>query len=260
MDDKGNNKENYAPVNKDPFLRRALDAFGNMFALNICFVIGCLPIFTIGASVTALYAMCIRLQENEEETIVAGFIHEYKRSFKQATTAFLLLVVALVVMYGQLVFVKNYTGTIATFYKGVLFTEVVLVALTLGFLFPLISRFDNKLSVLIRNSLILAITYPGSWLKVALAWVAPIAICVMYPGVFIYIWYMWLLLIFGAIAYGSSYTIRKVIRLNTTRIEEAEEKKAAEEAVVEVDAEVSGSDVELKSEAEPEESEPDVEA
>ncbi len=65
-----------------------MDAFGTIFPLNVCFVIGCIPIFTIGASLSALYAMCIRLQEDEEETVAAGFIHEFKRSFKQSTIAF----------------------------------------------------------------------------------------------------------------------------------------------------------------------------
>ena len=95
MNEMTNNQDNKnSGRDKEPFLRRAMDAFGTMFALNICFVIGCIPIFTIGASFTALYAMCIRLQEDEEETVVSGFIHEFKRSFKQSTIAFLLLLVA----------------------------------------------------------------------------------------------------------------------------------------------------------------------
>ena len=67
MNEMTNNQDNKnSGRDKEPFLRRAMDAFGTMFALNICFVVGCIPIFTIGASFTALYAMCIRLQEDEE--------------------------------------------------------------------------------------------------------------------------------------------------------------------------------------------------
>ena len=76
-------RENDRGKEKEPLLRRAMDAFGTIFALNVCFVVGCIPIFTVGASLSALYAMCIRLQEDEEETVVAGFIHEFKRNFKQ---------------------------------------------------------------------------------------------------------------------------------------------------------------------------------
>lgn len=215
--------------NQEPFLKRALDAFGTMFGLNVCFVIGCIPIITIGASLTALYAMSIRLQEEEEETVVAGFIHEFKRSFKQSTIAFLAILLALFVMYFEFLLIKTVPGTISTFYTGVLILELIVLALIVPFLFPLIARYNNKLSISVRNSIILALTYKWSWIKVMVAWVAPIAFCIIYPEIFIYIWYLWLLLIFGAIAYGTSATMRKIFRLNEQRMEDAA-KKAEEEA------------------------------
>ncbi len=228
MNEISNNKENNRDKKKEPLLRRAMDAFGTIFALNICFVVGCIPIFTIGASLAALYAMCIRLQEDEEETVVAGFIHEFKRSFKQSTIAFLLIALALFVMFFEFLLVKKVTGFISTFYTFVLVIECVILALIVPFLFPLISRYNNKLSVLVRNSIILAITYLGSWIKVVVAWFAPIAFCVIYPTIFVSIWYLWLLFIFGAIAYGTSYTMRKIFKLNEQRIVDSE--KAKEEA------------------------------
>ena len=46
---------------------------------------------------------------------------------------------------------------------------------------------------------------------------------------------MWLLLLFGAIAWGTTHTIRKIFRLNEQRIIDTAEKerKAAEEAAKE---------------------------
>ncbi len=215
--------------NQEPFLKRALDAFGNIFALNICFVIGCIPIITIGASLSALYAMCIRLQEEEEETVAAGFIHEFKRSFKQSTVAFLAILLALFIMFFEFLVVKTVPGFLSTLYTGVLILELIVLALIVPFLFPLIARYNNKLSISVRNSIILALTYKWSWIKVMVAWFAPIALCIIYPEIFVYIWYLWLLLIFGAIAYGTSATMRNIFRLNEQRMEDAA-KKAEEEA------------------------------
>ncbi|WP_242996201.1 YesL family protein [Clostridium sp. AF17-21AC] len=239
-----NNQDNKnSGRDKEPFLRRAMDAFGTMFALNICFVIGCIPIFTIGASFTALYAMCIRLQEDEEETVVSGFIHEFKRSFKQSTIAFLLLLVAVAVMLAEYIMIKRVTGFISTFYTFVLIIEAVLVALVVPFLFPLIARYNNALSITVRNAMVLSITYLWSWVKVVIAWFVPIFICVKYPVVFVSIWYMWLLLLFGAIAWGTTHTIRKIFRLNEQRIIDTAEKerKAAEEAAKEAESDESES-------------------
>ena len=96
-------RENDRGKEKEPLLRRAMDAFGTIFALNVCFVVGCIPIFTVGASLSALYAMCIRLQEDEEETVVAGFIHEFKRNFKQSTIAYFFILLAIFVMYFEFI-------------------------------------------------------------------------------------------------------------------------------------------------------------
>ena len=133
------NRDNDREKQKIPLLRRAMDAFGTIFALNVCFVVGCIPIFTVGASLSALYAMCIRLQEDEEETVVAGFVHEFKRSFKQSTIAYFCILLAIFVMYFEFLLVKKVTGFISTFYTGVLITELIFMALIVPFLFPLIA-------------------------------------------------------------------------------------------------------------------------
>jgi uncharacterized membrane protein YesL len=214
----GTEKNNGSAPQKESLLKRGLDAFGYMFALNICFVIGCIPIFTIGASLTALYAMCIRIQEDEEETVVAGFIHEFKRSFKQSTAAFGIIVVVLVVLYGEWLLVNTTTGTISMFYTVVLYLELLILALTVFFLFPLMARYENKLSVLIKNSIMLSIGYFWSWVKVAVAWIAPIAFFIIYPELFLAAWYLWVLIIFGAIAWGTSHTMRAIFRQNEQNI------------------------------------------
>ena len=85
--------------------------------------------------------------------------------------------------------------------------------------------------------MVLSITYLWSWVKVVIAWFVPIFICVKYPVVFVSIWYMWLLLLFGAIAWGTTHTMRKIFRLNEQRIIDTAEKerKAAEEAAKEAE-------------------------
>ena len=204
------------------FLRKAMDAFGNIFGLNICFVVSSLPIITIGASLAALYSMCIRLQDGREETVLAGYITEFKKNFKQATKAYLVILLYLVVMLGEYIMINNVEGGISTFYTYVLIVETVFFCLVVPFVFPLIACFENTLINTFKNAFLLSIGYLGSWIKIFIAWFAPIAFCIIYPMLFIYIWYLWLLLIFGAIAYGTSFTVRKVFNRNKELEENAE--------------------------------------
>lgn len=226
--------DNNERVDKDDRNRlfRFFEVFGNVFGLNICFIIGCLPLFTIGASLTALYSMCIRLQENEEETIVYPFVTEFKKNFKQATITWLLLVVAFVVMGAEYLVIKKIGGVIGTVYLVVLFFELLFVALAIPFLFALIARYENDIIGTFKNSIILSVGYFGSWIKIVVAWIAPVLFSFyLEPIIFLLTWYLWILLIPATIAYGTTFTIRKVFRINAGRVEKTsnEEKDSSEE-------------------------------
>ena len=83
---------------------RAVETFGNIFALNIIFVLCCIPVVTIGASLTALYSVSMKMAKNEEGPIWKSFIAAFKSNFKRATFAWIYVILALVVMYGEYVF------------------------------------------------------------------------------------------------------------------------------------------------------------
>ena len=210
-------------------LKKGLDAFGNMFGLNICFVIGCLPVITIGASLAATYATAIRLQEEEEETILSCYIREFKRNFKQATLSFLAVLVIVAVLLAEWILVNTQTGAISLFYTIVFYLELLFLSLTLAFYFPMIARYQTTMKQAAKNSILLSVGYFWSWLKITVAWVAPIAFSIIYPIIFLYTWYLWLLLIFGMIIWGTSHTIRFVFAQNADALKQTEE-EAAEEA------------------------------
>jgi uncharacterized membrane protein YesL len=232
---KQSNKPAEKPDQREWRMKKGLDAFGNMFGLNVCFVIACLPVITIGASLSATYAMAIRLQEGEEETILHGFIHEFKRSFKQATIAWLLVLVAGAILWAENVLINNdfTTPGITIFYTIIFYLELLLVALTLAFLFPMIGRYNTTIKLAFKNSLLLSVGYVWSAIKIIVAWWAPIILSIVYPMIFIYTWYLWLLLLFGVIIWGTSHTIRKVFKRNEEALDATSEKKKEEAAEAE---------------------------
>ncbi len=206
-------------------LKKYLDAFGQIFALNICFVIGCIPVFTIGASLTALYAMCIRIQEGEEEYVVHGFIECYKKNFKKATISFFFMLLVGIIMFSELWFIDKTEGFVSWFYTIFLALQVGAAGLMFPFVFPLLSRYENTVKNTFINSFLLAIGFLPSWIKFTVAWIGPIAISYIYPIIFTQTWWMWLVFLFGLIAWGTSFTIRAVFRGN----KKVSEEKAAEE-------------------------------
>lgn len=199
------------------------ETFGNICALNVLWLLCSIPIVTIGASTTALYAVMLKLIDKEEGPVVRSFFAAFKSNFKQATTAWLIIIVVMVGICGELYFsyACGFEGTLAMFYLVLGGVELVLLCLTLPFLFPLIAKFENSIWNTFKNAFLLSVSNLGSWMKLFLAWFMSFFVYIVYPEAFYLIWYLWLILVFGLIAYGTSFTLRKVFR----RIEHVQEQK-----------------------------------
>lgn len=214
-------------VDKRNFLLKAWEIFGDIFMLNVMFVVCSLPIFTIGASLCALYAVSMKMVNREDGSITKSFLREFKRNFEQGTVAWLIVVVAMVAIWGELFYMANFSGLMTKIYTVVVVLEIVALALVLPFLFPLIARYENTLWNTVKNAFLLSICNLGKWLKVFLAWFAPIALSLLEPALFFNTWYLWLLIIFGLIGYGTSHSLLKVFE----RVSEVKEEDVKREEI-----------------------------
>ncbi len=195
------------------------ETFGNICALNVLWIVCSIPIFTIGASTTALYSVMMKQIKKEEGKIVRSYFSAFKSNFKQATKEWLIVMAVLVAIAGELYFSCGCEpGSFSRFYMILGVVELVLAAVTLPYVFPLTAKFENTVWNTFKNAFLLSVSDPLSWVKIFLAWFMPAFICVWKPIVFFYIWYLWLILIVGLIAYGTSFTIRKVLN----RLDEAQ--------------------------------------
>lgn len=209
-------------VDKRNGILKAWEIFGDIFMINIMFVLCSLPIVTIGASLCALYSMSIKLVYREDGSIARGFLDEFKKNFKQGTVAWLITMFAFVAIWGELFYIANFGGVMGKVYTVVVVLEVVVLALLLPFLYPLIARYENTMWNTFKNAFLLAISNFGKWLKIFLAWFAPIALSVAEPKVFFNTWYLWLVIAFGLIGYGTSHSLLAVFE----RVGEVKEEKA----------------------------------
>ena len=60
--------------------------------LNVLCVIFSIPLFTVGAAVTAKYYVAMKLARKEEPNVFKAFINSFRDNFKQATLLWLLSV------------------------------------------------------------------------------------------------------------------------------------------------------------------------
>lgn len=126
------------------YLNRLLTKVMYIVAANLLFVICSLPIFTIGASSCAMYAVLFRYLQGDEPDILRTFLKEFKNSFKQASLIWMGMLAAVVTLafnYYLLYYMEGvWTEGIRIFLNFVLLMLVILWA----YVYPAMSYYKNS--------------------------------------------------------------------------------------------------------------------
>ena len=139
-----------------PFMQ-GLTKMSNLLLLNLLALVCCIPIVTIGASLTALNYMTLKMVRNEDCYIVEGFFKSFKENFKQATIIWLLLLLAVLVLVGDFLIMKNYGSDFNIVLKVIITMVGILVVFTSTFLFPTLAKFDNPVFRTIKNAFVISV-------------------------------------------------------------------------------------------------------
>ena len=201
-----------------------LDVLGNLFVLNLIYILFSLPIVTIGASTTAMYSVTIKMVRKEDGPLWAGFVKEFKGTFARATKLWFIILGVLACVFAQYLIVVNYPGTLADIYLVVIVIELLLIFVGIPFIFPLQARYDNGVISTIKNAFLLSVSGLGACIKINIAWIGPIALSIIYPKLFLFTWYFWLILFFALIAYMASFSANRIF----DKVEEAASDKESQ--------------------------------
>lgn len=136
---------------------RFLSTFCDLLFTNALFIICSLPIFTIGASLTAMYNIIFRLQDREDSYIYKMFFEAFKSNFKQATLIWVPFLF-LSAFFGADLYIiyKVIDPQYSWMQFPVWFLLVILISIQM-YVYPLISRFENDMKQTLVNAVLLAI-------------------------------------------------------------------------------------------------------
>lgn len=129
--------------------------------LNILWFICCLPVFTVGASTTALFYVTLKIAKNEEGAVTRAFFRSFKENFRQATVIWLIMLVAGVILGidGYIFYHMRFDNILWTLGTAVFMAVLVAYAIVLMYIFPLVARFDNTIWAMFRNSLMIGMRF-----------------------------------------------------------------------------------------------------
>lgn len=187
-----------------------LNKLVNLVVLNLCFVISCVPIITIGTAITSLYSVNLKMVKNEESYVFQSYFRAFKQNFKISTIAWLVTLAFGVVFYFYYNFSKTLTGGL----KWVLIAAVgaifvLYIAYTI-YIFPYISRFENTYIESAKNSVIIALTNISTTLAIMLTTAAAVLLSVFNFEVFVRLIFVWAVVGFSAMNFLHSFFIKRV--------------------------------------------------
>lgn len=182
----------------------------DLLILNLCFLAGCIPIFTIGAAQTAVFTVNLKAVRKEEGSVFAEFWKAFKANFGQGTKLWglmLLLGVIFVVDFRALGMLE---GTVVWVLKAMLGAMLLIYLAVLPWIFGYNARFADNVKTVLKNALILC--GANGPVSAAMLCVTFLAAFVSFYSVefFLRAAFVWVVLGFSMVNYVQSYLMRRV--------------------------------------------------
>ena len=134
---------------------RSLSTVADLIVLNLLTLLCCLPLFTIGAALTALNAAAIKIVRGEETAPVKDYFRDFRQNFKKGTGMGLLFLLVFAVLGADYLA----AGRFVPILRPVL-AAMALFLMTLGqYAFSLLARYENSIQGTLKNALLLAVGY-----------------------------------------------------------------------------------------------------
>ena len=162
----------------------------NMFLLNVCFVLCCLPVVTIGAAVSAMYS--VFLNSSVESSALRRYFSAFKENLKQATILWLILLPMTLVLLANWYFLLSYEFAGNGMLIAISIVLTVLYLSVTSFVFALQARFDNSILQTMRNALLLGIGKMFTGVLMSFVSLFPLIMFVVDLNVFINVVAIWI--------------------------------------------------------------------
>lgn len=182
----------------------------DLLILNLCFLAGCVPVFTIGTSLSALFAVNLKAVRKEEGSVFAEFWKAFKVNFGQGTKLWGLMLLLGAVFAVDFWVLSMLEGTLAWVLKAMLGAMLLVYLAVFPWIFGYNARFADNMKTVLKNALILC----GANLPVSAA-----MLCISFLAAFVSFYsleiflramFLWVVLGFSVINFAQSYLLRRV--------------------------------------------------
>ena len=191
-------------LQKDGKFVKVLNRIADLVGLNLLAILFCIPIITIGASITAVYGCIFRIQEKREGYLTKDFWKLFKECFRSSTIIYLVGVAVVAMLY--LDYQIFATDSRLDILQVLVVAGGILVAEIFTYAFPMESNFENSLKATVKNALLLGISnIPYTLLMLGIN-VFPFFLVARIPVTF----GIWFLIGISGVAWINSFFLKKI--------------------------------------------------
>lgn len=150
---------NYGTFGENNPVWRATSRFADMMVIGIFFLLTCIPIFTIGASLCAFYFTAMDSLRKEDGYIFRRYFQNFAKNFKKGTLLWLIMMVLGVILSVDIYFwLFNLDMQFAKVF--LIISAILLLAwmITFVFVFPLQARFENTVGKTLQNAFLIGVS------------------------------------------------------------------------------------------------------
>jgi len=164
-----------------------LSKLADLIILNLLTILGCIPLVTIGASLTAAHYAALKLYR-KEDYVARNFWKSFKENWKQSTVIWLVFITYVIAAYLAFITLSTGNGGTAFVMQGCLLAAFVMSLWIMLWALPLQSKFINPVRKTIKTAFLMAFKHIFRTLIM-------FAVCLL-PAMLSIQWYT-LLLLFG---------------------------------------------------------------
>lgn len=193
----------------DSSFSRGMERVWSLVVLNVLWLLCSLPLVTLGASSTALYAVLGKMLEGEDDHVARRFFRAWRENWKQATPVWLVLL-AVIALCGFDLWIS--AANERFLWELLAVAALQLVGMELTFVFPLMARYENTRRNHMKNALLVALGNAPRMLLAWLLWALPIGLCLFVEGMLLYLSLLWLLIGCSSLSYLTARVLRPIFR------------------------------------------------
>lgn len=191
-------------------LKRTLGAAADLILLNFLMILCCVPVVTAGAAWVSSYAHLLRIVRGEATGFpFKPFLEDFRRGFRQATLAWLLLAVVLILLAGDYYYAARVADPVNGFFLAFSIAMAAMVLPSAVWLFPLMARYENRLGAHLKNSFLMAIAALPRTLLALMVQLLFATLPFLLPDLFLYAGWVWVLFGFSLPMYVTARLFRK---------------------------------------------------